>query len=153
MKKNMLWISLLLLGFALNTFGQPRYPSRFRGERLQREHFLGIPDLTDEQIEQIKDIQIAHLKDIQPIQNDLKINRATLNALLTEYEPDTTEINKLIERNSQLSAEIQKKNVAYKFRVRNLLTDDQKVYFDNRMHDRRHGLREGFRMNRRFGGW
>ncbi len=148
-----LFISILLLGWMGNTFAQPADPSRFRGERSMRERPLGIPDLTEDQMEQIKDLNTAHLKDIQSLENDLKINKSKLDALMTEDNPDMNEINSLIEKNGDLLTEIQKKNVAHKLEIRSLLTDEQKVYFDNRMPRLRHGLREDYRMNRRFNRW
>jgi len=92
-----------------------------------------IPDLTDKQKEEIKTLRIAHLKEAQQIKNQMDIKRAELKALQTAENPDLDAINKKIEERSALRTDLEKKTAAYKQSVRALLTDDQKVIFDQKM--------------------
>ena len=92
--------------------------------------YLWIPDLTDEQKEQIKELRVAHLQDVQPLHNELNINRAKLDALMTETSPDLNEINALIEANGQIRTDLQKKAAAHRLEIKDLLTDEQKLFLD-----------------------
>jgi len=125
------FILVFMTGITTNFYAQQGYGrDQIRLGERDRET-LGIPGLTEEQKEQIKNLHTAYLKDSQPLINELKINRANLDTLLTEDHPDVNEINKLIDENGKLMNELRKKQVAQNLGIRNLLTDKQKVFFDN----------------------
>ncbi len=128
-------IILLAATFLLTTLSlnAQRGPGYGQGTPEGNHMLRGIPDLTEAQMDQIKDLHTAHLKDIKPLKNDIKINNAILEALQTEDEPDLDKINDLIEKNGKLMTDIRKKQVAHKMEIRSILTDDQKVFFDNKM--------------------
>ncbi|MBL7113586.1 MAG: periplasmic heavy metal sensor [Bacteroidales bacterium] len=128
-------ILLLATTFMLTTISlsAQRGPGYGQGTPEGNHMLKGIPDLSEDQMDQIKDLHTAHLKDIKPLKNDVKINNAILDALQTEDEPDLGKINELIEENGKLLTDIRKKQVAHKMEIRSLLTDDQKVFFDNKM--------------------
>lgn len=90
-----------------------------------------IPDLTEEQETQIASLRTAHLKDVQPLRSEIKINKAKIDALMIQDVPDSKAIDQLIEANGKLRTEIQKKSAAHRLEVRKLLTDEQKVLFDS----------------------
>jgi Spy/CpxP family protein refolding chaperone len=150
MKRNKI---LLLMGAFLLSAGS--LTAQYRTGQMQgppegNRMLMGIPDLTEGQLDQIKDLHTAHLKDIKPLKNDVKINHAILDALQTEDDPDLNRINELIEENGKLLTEIRKKQVAHKLEIRNLLTDDQKIFFDNKMQRMRMASKarfEGRRMH------
>jgi len=126
--------------FAQQGHGKMQGPQE--GNRIMR----GIPDLTEYQLDNIKDLHMAHLKEIKPLKNDVKINKVILETLQTEDKPDLDKINDLIEKNGTLLTDIRKNQVAHKLEIRNLLTDDQKIFFDNKIqrmrrasHDKFHG--------------
>ena len=80
------------------------------------------------------------MKEIQSLKDELKINRAKINALIKKDEPDMKEIVGLVEANGRILTQIRVKQIESKIKVRSLLTDDQKVIFDahdGRMHRRR----------------
>jgi Spy/CpxP family protein refolding chaperone len=87
-------------------------------------------DLTEEQKDQIKEIRMAHLKDVQPLKDEVKINRAKIDALLHQDDPDMDQIVSLVEENGKLLVQIQVKSIEQKISVRSLLTDEQKAIFD-----------------------
>lgn len=91
-----------------------------------------IPGLTDDQKEKIRDLRTAHLKEVAPIRSEIRVNNAKIDALMIGDEPDMGAIDKLIDDNGTLRTDIRKKSVAHRLAVRNLLTDEQKVFFDAR---------------------
>ena len=135
MKRNrsiLLFVAVTLLLAAGNTIAQ-HGPGKMQGPPDGNRMLMGIPDLAEEQLDHIKGLHTAHLKDIKPLKNDVKINNAILDALQTEDVPDLDKINELIEKNGRLLTDLRKKQVAHKMEIRSLLTDDQKVFFDNKM--------------------
>ena len=149
MKRNkiILLLAATLLLTTASLFSQ-KGPGKMQGPKEGTRMLMGIPDLTEEQMDQIKDLHIAHLKDIKPLKNDVKINNAILEALQTDDEPDLNKINDLIEKNGNLLTDIRKKQVAHKLETRSLLTDDQKVFFDNRMQKMRRASKAKFQGGR-----
>jgi Spy/CpxP family protein refolding chaperone len=87
-------------------------------------------DLTEDQKDQIKQIHLAHMKDVQPLKDEVKINRAKVNALLNNDDPDMKQIISLVETNGKLLTQIQIKSIEQKINVRSLLTEEQKIIFD-----------------------
>jgi len=126
-------ILVLLSGISTRIFAQQGY-WRQPGPAERERQIPGLLDLTEEQQEQITDLRTAYLKDIQPLKNELNINKAKLDALLTEDNPQVNEINNLIENNGKIQIEIRKKQVAHQLEIRKLLDDEQKVIFDSRPH-------------------
>jgi Spy/CpxP family protein refolding chaperone len=129
--------AILILGVMVsittgNAFSQQE-KEQWRPPMERNRLLMGIPDLTEEQQDEIRDLRTVHLKEITPLRNEVKINNAMLQSLQTEDDPDMNEINGLIEKNGKLLTEIRKKQVAHKMEIRSLLTDEQKVFFDNRM--------------------
>ena len=145
-KKFLIAIGLFLL-MSICAIGQ-RGPGPIQDQQYGHRPLMGIPDLTEEQMDQIKDLQIAHLKETRTLKNDIKINNATLEAMQTEDNPDMDKMIELIERNGKLLTELRKKQLAHEMEIRNLLTDDQKVFFDNRMQRTRYNAGAGFGGNR-----
>jgi len=131
-------VTSLLFGLIQVTSAQPGYG---RGEYRQgfqarsyglqqAERHMWIPDLTEEQKSHIKELRTGHMKEIQPIKNELKINKARMDALMTEENPNLDKINKLIEESGSMQIQLRKESAAFKLEVRKLLTDEQKVFLD-----------------------
>lgn len=137
MKKILKTITVLILilstGITTSIYAQRGFRSQVRPGERERQLYR-IPDLTEEQQEQINNIRTNYLKDIQPLKNEMKINEARLDALITEDKPDMNKINKLIDDNGKIQTELRKKQVAHQLQIRNLLTEEQKVIFDSRPH-------------------
>jgi Spy/CpxP family protein refolding chaperone len=125
-------VLFFMTGITTNFYAQQGFGrDQIRQGERDRE-ILEIPGLTGEQKEQIKNLHTDYLRDIQPFKNELNINRANLDALVTEDNPDMNEIKNLIYENGKLMTELRKKQVAHKLEIRDLLTEEQKVFFDNR---------------------
>jgi len=87
-------------------------------------------DLTEEQLEKIKDIKTSLMKEVTPLCTKLKTLRAELDELLIAEKPDMGAVNKKIDTIGSLRTQIQKKRIAQHLKVRELLTEEQRVWFD-----------------------
>ncbi len=102
--------------------------SKFKGECKP----MACLNLTDSQKEEIKSLKVSLAKEMTPIKNELGIKMAELKAASTGDNVDSKAVYKLIDEISDLKSEIAKKHFSNKQKVRNLLTDEQKVKFDSR---------------------
>lgn len=89
-----------------------------------------IPGITSDQEEKIRKLQTEHLKEMQNYRNQLNENRARYQTLMTAVQPDMKAINANIEERSKIKAEMEKKRAAHLQAVRQVLTDEQRVIFD-----------------------
>jgi Spy/CpxP family protein refolding chaperone len=117
-----------LFGLSLSLMAQPPQ----RQHEFHKRDYVGIAmmDLTEAQKADVKEIQIARMKEVQPLKDELNINRAKLNALVNKDNPDMKKIVSLAEANGKIMTNIHIKQIESKIRVRALLTDEQKVIYD-----------------------
>ena len=116
----------------------------YRGERR-----CLIPGLTNEQQESINELKTVHLKKVQEKNARLQ----SLRVAATYYEK---EINKTIDDIAAVRANIMKESENHRQKVRSLLSDDQKAWFDSRPMKNRSGdgscyYGDGNRFGRRDG--
>jgi Spy/CpxP family protein refolding chaperone len=98
------------------------------GEKMQG-HMM-IPDLTDSQKDKMQTLHFEHMKAVQPLQNEMMEKQARLHTLQTADKVNMAEINKVIEDIGQIRTEIMKLRAAQHQKIRSLLTDEQRVFFD-----------------------
>ncbi len=91
-----------------------------------------IPDLTDKQKEEIKALRIANMKEIRSLKDQMGIKRAELKALQDAENADLNAINHKIEEKAAIRTQIEKKSAAHRQAVRALLTDDQRIIYDQK---------------------
>ena len=137
---------LVLLFFCLATisiFGQPYIPPPANapnpGEHKMRQqppYLPPNPDLSKDQIEDIKKLEIAHQKEILPLENQVREKEAKLQSSATTDKPDLVQLNSIIDEISILKGKIQKSDMAHRQNIRKLLTEEQRVVFDS--HPPRH---------------
>ena len=96
----------------------------------KKGHSPDIPDLSEEQKEQIKELEINHMKEVLPMNNQLGEKEARLRTLSTEDEADINAINTLIEDIGKIKIEMMKKEAAFHQGIRKIFTSDQRVLFD-----------------------
>ena len=132
-------IFLALFGLTALTFAQQgnqknndQRMEKMREIRQNRNMQLGIPDLSDQQKEQIQDIRLNTRKEMMPLQNRMREKAARLKTLRTAKKADMNAINSVVDEMSSLRAEIMKARLASEQEIRSLLTDDQRVIFDSR---------------------
>jgi len=121
---------IVVLGLSLSVMAQPQQRRQMPQQSMRAQSGLQFLDLTEEQKDQIKGIHLAYMKDVQPNKDEVKINRAKINALLKNDDPDMKQIVSLVEANGKLLTQIQVKSIDRKINVRNLLTEEQKIIFD-----------------------
>lgn len=127
-----------ILGMSSNLFAQRGYRNQNvdRPQRFQNQdpgfYCRNIPDLTEEQQDEIMELRTAHLKEMQDERNALAEKRVRLRSLRTSNSPDMGTINQTIEEMSEIRATMQKEREKHIQNIRNVLTDDQRVYFDAR---------------------
>ncbi|SDB89424.1 Spy/CpxP family protein refolding chaperone [Williamwhitmania taraxaci] len=92
-----------------------------------------IPGLTEEQKTKINDLRTAHMKEVTPVKNVLAEKNARLNTLTSADKADMTEVNKTIDEIAKLKGDLMKMRVSHQTKVKALLTDEQKVYFNAHM--------------------
>jgi Spy/CpxP family protein refolding chaperone len=147
-------IALTLVGLSGITYAQQGAPKnsdrmeKKREFRQQNNRMAAIPDLTDQQKQQIRELMLETRKEMLPLQNQMREKAARLKTLRTAENADINAINTMVEEISGIRAEMMKTRLASEQEIRALLTEDQRVVFDSRrqMHmKRKHGER-AFRM-------
>jgi len=144
---------IVVLGLSLSVMAQSQTRGHMSHRSMTVKSGLQLLDLTEEQKDQIKEIHLAHMKDVQPLKDEVKINRVKIDVLLKRDDPDMKEIVSLIEGNGKLLTQIQVKSIEQKISVRSLLTDEQKIIYDahgERIRERR-AMAEHFRPRRTAG--
>lgn len=138
-----LFIILLFTGLTGAAFAQ-QTPSRPAPPKPNRPgmgmHFRGhhkkmpmLPNLTNDQKKQMKNIMLNTRKQVLPLQNQMREKRDHLRTLATADKTDMKAINQTIDKIGSLRTQITKDRVASVEKVRNLLTDDQRIIFDSRI--------------------
>ena len=92
-----------------------------------------ITDLSDKQKEEINALRTVNIKESQQLKNQMDVKRAELRALQQVDNPDMDAINKKIEERAALRTDLEKKTATHRQSVRNILTDDQRVFYDKNM--------------------
>lgn len=126
---------VMITGISLTSHAQGQ-KGRQLGEqkqmKMERHHM--IPDLTEEQQEQMKTIHLKSMKAMQPLKNSLMEKKAHLHTLSTAQKADLKAINKQIDEISSIEASMQKLRAASQQEVRSLLTEEQRIMFDSKPH-------------------
>lgn len=91
-----------------------------------------IPNLTEDQQEQLSELRTEHLKEMQEYRNKINENRARYRTLVTQEPADRGAINEKIDEYTELKNQMMKLQAAHRQQIREQLTEEQKVYFDAR---------------------
>lgn len=89
-----------------------------------------LPELTQEQEAKIDDLRTAHMKIMMPMKNQMQVLRAELNVLRSAEKVDMDAINKKIEEIGALKIKMMKEKESHLQDVRKLLTEKQRLIFD-----------------------
>ena len=147
-----IFLSILIMGLLASTLlAQPRRIHQRQFDRPDREQMRGergemkglmnhLPDLTEEQSEQIENLRIEHLKVVKPIKNQLAEKKVQLKSLSTADKVEMSKINAKIEEVGALKTQLMKEKANHHQSIRKVLTEKQRVIFDNVPHKRQgHG--------------
>jgi Spy/CpxP family protein refolding chaperone len=89
-----------------------------------------IPDLTDEQEAAISKLKVEHLNVMTTYKAELGVLKAELNKLEITDPIDQKAIDSKIDQVMAVKTKMAKEGSKHRQSVRNLLTEDQKVFFD-----------------------
>jgi len=96
-----------------------------------------IPNITKTQLDKISEIRTTHMKVINDLRNQLREKRAHIQTLKSTDNPNQKDINNTIDEITGLQNKLMKNGMAMHLEIRNQLTDEQKVYFDSHMMNRK----------------
>ena len=108
-----------------------------RMQRFQQECTQIIPDLTEEQKAQVQELRVDQMKQMTTFRNQLMEKRARLRTLETQDNTDMNAINSVIEEMGDIRTNMHKAQAEHRQEVREILTDEQRAFYDNRMMHRR----------------
>lgn len=134
--KQIVMLTAALLLVATSAFAQMPDTKPERGEKPcmregKGEHMMMIPDLTEQQKEQMKALRVEHMKEMQPLRNQLEEKKARLNTLTTSDQVNMSEVNKVIDEIGKIQTQMMKLKEQHRQDVRKLLNSDQRVIFDS----------------------
>lgn len=155
MKKTAVVVLAILMISSTNIFAQKgqKFNDREPGERFNICN--RIPDLTEDQQTKIETLRVSHLKEMNAYRNQMNELRAKKNTLMSTDGSDLKNINSAIDQMTDVHNKMMKASAKHHMDVRNLLTDDQKVYFDSMPkhgHGKGRGMGREGRGNRNFNG-
>ncbi|MCF8217940.1 MAG: Spy/CpxP family protein refolding chaperone [Bacteroidales bacterium] len=126
--------TLMLFGIITAGFAQP---GNGRGMRMNNNDARGmhmmcqnIPDLTDEQESKIEALKVEHIKKQTEYRNQYQEKMAQLRTLTSGDNVDMEKAEKVMDEAMALKSKMLKNSMNHRNKVRNLLTEEQKVYFD-----------------------
>ena len=101
------------------------------GQGMMRNDSCYLMDMTDEQAEQIKELRLAHYKEVQPLRDQMSELTIRHRNLMRAENLDTKAINASIDEKTELMNKLMKKQAEFRVEFRNQLTDEQKMLLDN----------------------
>ena len=119
---------VVLSSFSLKVNAQPE--GKGDGKKMEM-HKCGIPNLSDDQKAQIEKLKVPFQKEMTALRNQMGEKKAHLKTVSETDKPDMAEINKTIDDITLLMNKMMKLKATHHQDVRKLLTDEQKVAFDN----------------------
>lgn len=145
MKARNFFVITLVFFFALNidAFAQ-RSP---RGNQDGARMCLDIPELTQEQETKIKAIQTERLSEATAFRAQMDELRARKRTLRLAANPDMKEIEKVIDQMADLRAERMKANEVHHQSIREILSPEQRTFFDSRTANRPRFEQRNLRRN------
>lgn len=137
MKQLMLLLLVALCFAGLNAFSQPADhempPHGKMGERPEKMDHAFLPNLTDDQKSQIDKLNLDFQKQTLQTRNQIGEKHAQLRTTVTQEKADLKKVDALIDDIGKLKSSIMKERVKTDLQIRALLTDEQKVLFDQRI--------------------
>ena len=102
------------------------------GSAFAERQILGclVSDITPEQHSTIKELVLAKDKQMIQLNNQLKEKKAQLKTLESSDKPDLKSIHKTIDEIGALIVSRMKAEAECKQKIRNILTEEQRVEFD-----------------------
>lgn len=124
--------------FSIDTFAQ-------RGAMRGQGQACNLPELTTDQQEKINELRINNMARANQHRASMNELRARKQALSIAEKPNMHEINSVIDQMEKQRAEHLKANAAHRQSIREILTPEQRIVFDNRPMQQRRG--QGYGQN------
>ncbi|NPV14767.1 Spy/CpxP family protein refolding chaperone [candidate division WOR-3 bacterium] len=90
---------------------------------------MNMPELTDAQREQIQNLRIKHLKEVMPMETELKIKDLELAMLWQAEKFDAKQIIAKVKEINELRNKLELARVNHQIEIYNLLTPEQRKAF------------------------
>ncbi len=107
----------------------PRFQGRkFAAKGWTGKHIVDLAsrlDLTAEQKEKIANLRLTFKEGTLELRTELARKRLEIQKLLLEESPDLTRVYDLVDEMALIQAEIQKKAIDFRLKLKNLLTKEQ----------------------------
>ena len=144
MKTNVLMAIAIAAATSLTVDAQPQRVQPYSGRNPQevrqvmRPEGLNLParNLDDRQREEIMKIRTEQMKERTQTRNLLNERRAKLEVLQTADNPDMKEIDRVIDEIAAVQAQEMKTQADSRQKIRSLLTEEQRAFYDAQMADR-----------------
>jgi len=91
-----------------------------------------IPNLTDQQKEQITTLHTAHIKQMTILKNQLGEKKAQMNTATSWASYNAADAEKLLDEIYNIKLQLAKEKLSFHDAVRNLLNEDQKNFWDKK---------------------
>ncbi len=117
---------IALMVFPLISQAQTKGPIKAKDKMAERL------DLSDEQMEQIKEIRMSFQEDLLPLRNQIKEKRAQIKTLTTGSDTDFEAAENVVAEVSEIRETIMTKRLRMHKEVRDILTEEQRLKFDMR---------------------
>lgn len=143
--KSLLITALLVAGITFGAYAQGGHGKGMRGKGQQAKICYDIPELTDEQESKIEKLRTAHMAKRTEFRNQMREKIAQLNSLTSGDNVDMKQAEKVSDNIASLRGKMLKERINHRNDIRSLLTDEQKVYFDNHKHKSKRKLGKSHR--------
>lgn len=152
LKSRVIGSLLVLMIFTVSAQAQDRkgpHPQRQGHEQMEKGErgdkkpgHPPIPDMTEEQQEQMKAIHVEMEKSALPIRNQIGEKEARLRTLVTAASYDERAVNKVLDEIGELKTDVKKLEVAGLQKAKEVLTEEQMLFLYKNL-DKRPGPKEG----------
>jgi Spy/CpxP family protein refolding chaperone len=124
---------ILLLAMAVLAVAQPAPSPCVNSELMkQRGKDQAKLNLSDEQQKTIKELRLQHRKDLIPLRSAVELKELDLHSEMMVEKPNMARIYALVDELAKARAEIEKKQIALRFKIREQLTPEQRKIWDEK---------------------
>lgn len=106
---------------------------------LSRGRWAKKLDLSDEQVEQLKQLAYDNRKEMISLKANVQLAQLEVKTAMDKETPDKTALMNAVDQAAMAKAAIEKKQIECQLRIKEILTDEQ----IEKLHDRRSSFREG----------
>jgi len=151
MKYNKLILTAALTIFAFSSIFAQNGPMAGKGQGKARMMKMNFLNLSDEQQTKIDKLRLEFRKEIIPLQTKIRSQNSEYRLMIVDENVTANELKKKLNGISGVRQEMALKRALHQRQVRSLLTDEQKVKFDQHIISERGGKAGHRGMHKRAG--